>query len=471
MPGIEVRTELFKQLCESSSDALAIATYDGTIQWSNRAFNEEVEPPDSDLNLRTLVHPEDREALRRSLKDLVEHDKPQEISIRFRSRGGFRLLSLRSAPSHDRSAMLCEVTPSVARANMQDTSNVKIGPPDELLMRSETTIFETENFTVLRSFGDPTPLTTPSELLENLLSRESANALRRSLESIAIGETGTFTTTVAIENVKRHIGLTFRKISSSHAWWLLEDHTYDEQMHQRLASLETSLDQFTKMASHNLRAPLRAITHLAQWIVEDARGSLNPQCQEHLRKLIDRTERMDNLLNALLRFSRSTQPEAGFDSFDIEKSIHQLGQGVELEGRDLQIAVNTDVELPIQTAVNPLRAVLTELIENAVYHHDDDVVCVNVSVKATPWSYLFSIQDDGPGIAHKHHQRIFEPLQTLRSKQTDARLGIGLPLVRRILHSCGSDIEIDSSQSGRGSVFRFHWPKRWSSLQVTVEHA
>ena len=235
--------------------------------------------------------------------------------------------------------------------------------------------------------------------------------------------------------------------------------TLEQRIRSRTAELERSnreLDQFAYVASHDLRAPLRAINHLANWIVEDANEVLPPASQQHLATLRGRIQRMEKLLEDLLTYSRVGRRPTTVEPVDSGDLVAQI---VEMLNPPPGFSVTAVGKLPtFSTRRVPLELVLRNLIQNAIKHHDRADGHVNVSVREEAEWVEFAVQDDGPGIAPAFHERIFHIFQTLQPRDEVEGSGMGLAVVKKVVESIGGAISVDSLE-GQGATFRFTWPK------------
>jgi signal transduction histidine kinase len=113
---------------------------------------------------------------------------------------------------------------------------------------------------------------------------------------------------------------------------------------------------------------------------------------------------------------------------------------------------------PFVTNRTPLETVLRNLVSNAVKHHDRDAGVVDVRVEDVGRYCVFSVSDDGPGIAKAYHERVFRMFQTLAPRGTQ-NSGIGLALSKRLAEAHGGWIKLDSKDGIRGTAFHVWWPR------------
>ncbi|WP_096624368.1 sensor histidine kinase [Calothrix sp. NIES-3974] len=225
---------------------------------------------------------------------------------------------------------------------------------------------------------------------------------------------------------------------------------------QQLTKRNQELDQFTYVASHDLKAPLRAIAHISQWLEEDLAGYLTPENQRQLKILRGRVERMESLINGLLEYSRIGRVQYPVEEVEIELLIKQVIHSLAIPA---SFHIEIQSQIPIfQTKKVPLFQVLRKIIDNAIKHHDREDGKINVCVRDTGDFWEFSIRDDGIGIAPEYHQKIFTIFQTLEPRDKKENTGVGLSIVKKIVDLEGGEIQI-KSQLGLGTEVIFTWPK------------
>jgi PAS domain S-box-containing protein len=216
------------------------------------------------------------------------------------------------------------------------------------------------------------------------------------------------------------------------------------------------LDQFAYVASHDLKAPLRAIANLSEWIEEDLEGKLPAENQRQIQILRGRVHRLEALINGLLEYSRVGRTEIAPETVDVAKLLANI-----IDSLDPPPTFTIEIEagMPTLTAKKiPLFQVFSNLIGNAIKHHHRDNGHIKISVRDRGKFYEFAVTDDGPGIDPKHHERVFDIFQTLQSRDQIESTGIGLAIVKKIIEAEGGTIHLES-KLGDGSTFRFTWVK------------
>ncbi len=222
-------------------------------------------------------------------------------------------------------------------------------------------------------------------------------------------------------------------------------------------ALETSnreLDQFAYVASHDLKAPLRGIANLSQWLEEDFGGQISEEASEHLELLRGRVHRMEGLIDGILQYSRAgrlREPPEQVVVGDLVSDVIDLLAPPE----DAVIRVG---DLPVLHAERlPLQQVFMNLIGNAL-KYAGAAPEVTISVSDAGDFHEFVVADNGPGIAPEFHDRIFGIFQTLEARDKVEGTGIGLSLVRKIVDSRRGRVWVESGE-GAGAAFHFLWPK------------
>ncbi|MGI9260368.1 MAG: sensor histidine kinase [Gammaproteobacteria bacterium] len=234
-----------------------------------------------------------------------------------------------------------------------------------------------------------------------------------------------------------------------------------EEKQKELMRSNKDLEQFAYVASHDLKAPLRAIDVLVQWLRDDLEGYEDGEVQENLNLLGQRTRRLSHLLDDLLAYSRLGRQVGDVVELDSSAMVRDL---VELMGAPEGISVEIDGTLPVfDTYPVPLEQVLRNLIGNAVKHHPGPEGRISVSCEVTDDFFVFAVADDGEGIAREHADRVFKMFQTLKPRDEVEGSGMGLAIVSRIVEWQGGRVWFEDRPDSRGTVFKFQWQRSSSA--------
>jgi PAS domain S-box-containing protein len=237
------------------------------------------------------------------------------------------------------------------------------------------------------------------------------------------------------------------------------------QTNSTLQDRNRELEQFAYVASHDLKAPLRAIANLSTWIEEDLEGALPPENQYQMQLLRGRVNRMEDLINGLLEYSRIGRSQVAIEQVDV-KSL--LAEVLESLAPPPTFTIDIPPDLPVfRTRKAPLRQVFFNLMSNAIKHHNRSDGQIRISYQEQTDFYEFAVTDDGVGIAADYHDKIFVIFQTLEARDTKESTGIGLAIVRKIVEGEGGKVWIESAEN-EGATFFFTWLKQPLHLSAPV---
>jgi PAS domain S-box-containing protein len=232
--------------------------------------------------------------------------------------------------------------------------------------------------------------------------------------------------------------------------------TEREQLIKALARSNQELDQFAYVASHDLKAPLRGIANLSQWIEEDLGDTLTGENKGQMELLRGRVHRMEALIDGVLQYSRAGRVKAKPEEIDTGALVHDV---IELIAPPQAAGINIAAGMPVVRAEKvPLQQVFMNLLGNAIKHARTEDPRIEVSWEDAGPFFEFSVADNGQGIAPQYHERIFGIFQTLEARDKVEGTGIGLSVVQKIVESKGGRVWVESDV-GRGARFKFLWPK------------
>ena len=232
-----------------------------------------------------------------------------------------------------------------------------------------------------------------------------------------------------------------------------------EQSNIDLRKANADVEDFAYAASHDLKSPLRGISNLALFLQEDLEGKLDSESQDNLNEINVRAQRLETLLNDLLQYARSDSNMARIETLKTKPFLSDIFTLLNIDNRfSLKIDSVSDTLVTIST---PLQQVMHNLIGNAIKHHDKERGLIQIKITESDSRYYFEVEDDGPGIPEKYQKRIFKLFQTLKPRDQVEGSGLGLSLIKKIIHSLDGEINVISNpETQRGSRFVFDWPKR-----------
>ncbi len=229
-----------------------------------------------------------------------------------------------------------------------------------------------------------------------------------------------------------------------------------QRKNQELERSNQELDQFAYVVSHDLKAPLRAISNLAEWIEEDLEDKLEEDTQNNMKLLHARVKRMEALINGVLEYSRIGRSEQNVREVDVQKLLSEVIDSMPVP-KDFKINISST--MPVVTACKVrMGQVFSNLVSNAIKYRRDQDGQVDINVSDEGDYYRFSVADNGPGIAPEYHDKVFIIFQTLNAKDKKESTGVGLTLVKKIIEDQGGQISV-KSEEGQGAIFFFTWPK------------
>jgi len=243
---------------------------------------------------------------------------------------------------------------------------------------------------------------------------------------------------------------------------IAKDITWRKQAEQRQAKLLTDVESinrelkdFAYIVSHDLKAPLRGIKSLVEWISADYADKLDENGKEQMKMLTKCVERMHNLIEGVLQYSRVTRDEGELASVNLNELVPQVIDSIAPPDN---VSIRIANDLPTIT-FEPTRItqVFQNLLGNAVKYMDKPEGQITVWCAEEDGCWKFSVCDNGPGIDEKHFERIFQMFQTLCPRDQMESTGVGLTIARKIVEMYGGKIWVES-KLGEGSTFYFTIP-------------
>ena len=232
-----------------------------------------------------------------------------------------------------------------------------------------------------------------------------------------------------------------------------------QKLNREIGSQNEELQQFAYIASHDLQEPLRMVGNFVQLLEEEFAEQLGEEGQMYINFAVDGVTRMSQLIDDLLLYSRVNRKEGKQRLISIQKLVDQKIKDLSIFIREQNAEIIIE-NLPeaIHCEPSQMGSVFQNLIHNGMKFNNTAQPTITVKSEEREDSWLFSIKDNGIGIAPKNHDSIFDVFTRLHRKEDYKGTGIGLALVKRIIEQHGGEIWLESSL-GQGTTFFFTLPK------------
>lgn len=236
------------------------------------------------------------------------------------------------------------------------------------------------------------------------------------------------------------------------------------ELNAELERSNVELDSFAYVASHDLKEPLRGINNYSHFLLEDYADRLDEEGASRLRTLVRLTERMEDLLDSLLYYSRVGRAALDIREVDLNEVLAESREFLDARLRETGAQLRVPTPLPTVRA-DPQRVgeVFSNLIANAVKYNDQTEKWVEVGVATraddagdvTSAPEVFYVRDNGIGIAPEHHETIFRIFKRLHGRDKyGGGVGAGLTIVKKIVERHGGRVWLESTP-GSGTTFYF----------------
>ncbi len=243
---------------------------------------------------------------------------------------------------------------------------------------------------------------------------------------------------------------------------------YLESSVRELTRSNKELQEFSYIAAHDLKTPLRGIATLADWISSDHADKLDEEGREHINLLLGRTKQMNVLIDGILRYSSLGQNVQTRQTVDLNKVLPETITAMALP-QNIEIIIEN--KLPILLChKRQILEVFQNLLSNAVTYMDKPHGKIKIGCVEEDVFWKFSVTDNGPGINRQYFEKIFRIFQTLAPRDETGSTGIGLAIVKKIVELNAGNVWVDS-ELGKGSTFYFTLPKQMSSVNHNQQAA
>jgi PAS domain S-box-containing protein len=227
---------------------------------------------------------------------------------------------------------------------------------------------------------------------------------------------------------------------------------------QQLRETVAELEAFCYSLSHDMRAPVRAIQSYTEMVLAQDREKLASDSLEYLQKVVSAAERMDQLIQDVLAFTRLSRQEITLVPVNVDKLVRDIiAERPELQSARAEIRVESPL-MQVRGHAASLTQCITNLLDNAVKFVPKGIkpqVCVRT--EGRNGKVRLEVEDKGIGIAEDAQRRLFEMFQRIHTGEEYEGTGIGLAIVRRAAERMGGSVGLHS-EVGRGSQFWVELP-------------
>lgn len=228
------------------------------------------------------------------------------------------------------------------------------------------------------------------------------------------------------------------------------------RLNSQLENANQELKDFAYIVSHDLKAPLRGISSLAEWISHDYRDKIDDEGNRMLDLLAGRIQRMNSLIDGILQYSRIGRVTEEPVEADLNKVVNDV---ISMLGYHSNIEIKIENSLPaVRTEETRIIQIFQNLIGNAVKYMDKPQGMIRVGSRMEGEFWVIYVADNGPGINEKYFEKIFKIFQTLHPRDKVESTGVGLTIVKKIVELYGGRVWLES-KVGSGTTFFFTLPR------------
>jgi light-regulated signal transduction histidine kinase (bacteriophytochrome) len=225
-----------------------------------------------------------------------------------------------------------------------------------------------------------------------------------------------------------------------------------EAQNERLRKQNAELEQFAYVASHDLQEPLRMVSSFLTLLERRHSDQLDDNAREYITFAVDGAERMKNLIQDLLKYSRVGRNSSAAGRVDMEDVVHQAIKQLGVPILESDAAIRCD-DLPAVYGVKEdLVLLMTQLLSNAITFSGDNAPEISVRARLDDDQWHFEVQDNGIGIEPQHAERVFQIFHQLHPRDDYPGTGIGLALAKKVVELHGGRIWVTESPAGGASL-------------------
>jgi signal transduction histidine kinase len=235
---------------------------------------------------------------------------------------------------------------------------------------------------------------------------------------------------------------------------LREEHRHSQE---ELARSNRDLEQFAYVASHDLQEPLRMVATYTQLLAERYQGKLDENADKYIHYAVEGALRMQTLVQDLLAFSRVGRQGTEFKLIECRAAVEMALKNLHAAIQESGAGINCESLPALVADGSQLVQVFQNLIGNAIKFRGGSKPVIRVQAEKRVREWIFSVADNGIGIAAEHAEIVFVIFQRLHTRAEYPGSGIGLAICQKIIERHGGRIWVES-EPGKGSTFFFNLP-------------
>ncbi|RQG98082.1 PAS domain S-box protein [Natrarchaeobius chitinivorans] len=238
---------------------------------------------------------------------------------------------------------------------------------------------------------------------------------------------------------------------------MVQDVTERKEYERKLEASNERLEQFAYAISHDLQEPLRMVSSYLQLVDDRYADELDEDAEEFIEFAVDGADRMREMIEALLEYSRVETEGDPLEPTDLDGVLEDAIENLHLQIEDADAEITAE-DLPrVRGDAGQLRQVFQNILSNAIEYSGDEPPRITVSAEREDGQCVVSIRDRGIGIDPEDQERVFDVFERLHNREDHPGTGVGLALCQRIVERHGGDIWVDS-EPGAGATFSFTLP-------------
>ncbi|KMQ50331.1 sensor histidine kinase [Chitinispirillum alkaliphilum] len=224
---------------------------------------------------------------------------------------------------------------------------------------------------------------------------------------------------------------------------------------EELSVANDELKSFSYSVSHDLRSPLRVIAGFSEILLEDYADNLDQPGKDYLDRIVDSTNKMNNIINDMLSLSRISRQELEFQEIDLTDMAHSIIYELQQSQPERKVSVRIEENLKTKGDLSLLRLAISNLLSNAwKYTGNSENPVIEFGKKRENRKTVYFISDNGAGFSMSDYEHLFAPFQRLHSGSDFPGTGVGLAIVKRAIRRHNGKIWATGEQ-GKGATFYF----------------